>query len=76
MSFDVIMDQINRVESSKLRLCLRFIYSVVVGLVVSNLSKGKLRWNKSLGVLSSLLTFYIAKLVPAGSDTNEEDMAT
>ena len=57
------MDQINRVEKSKLRLCLKFIYSIVIGLVVSNLSKGRVRWNKSLGVLSSLLTFYMTSLI-------------
>lgn len=72
MSFDVIMDQINRVEKSKLNLFLKVIYAVVVGLAVSNLSKGRVRWHKSLGVLASLLTFYMARIIGASQKPTDE----
>jgi hypothetical protein len=63
MSFDVFMDQINSVEKSKLRLCLKLIYSLMIGAVMSVLTKGRVKYYKTLGILAAVLTFYLSKLV-------------
>lgn len=61
VSFDVIMEQINKVEKSKARWLLNAIYSVICGVVVSVLTKDKVKYSKTLGFICSLLAFFLSK---------------
>lgn len=61
VSFDVIMEQINRVEKSKARWLLNAIYSLICGVVVSVLTKDRVRYSKTLGLICSLLAFFLSK---------------
>lgn len=56
---DVFERQIKNYDASKTLKTLNFIYSMIVGVLTSSLSKNYTKYNRLIGILVSLLSYLI-----------------